>query len=142
MPLDPVLADEVRGWLRKADTDLRSADADLAVEPPIPEDVLFHSQQAVEKAIKAYLTLCQIPFRKTHDLRVLVKACAAVDKTLEAELADAVPLTAYAWRFRYPGVEDEADLDEARAALRTARGAVAAIRKRIPREAGGTQPAA
>jgi len=77
MPLDRVLAAEVRSWLRKVETDLRSADADLAADPPIPEDVLFHSQQAVEKAIKAYLTLHQIPFRKTHDLRLLVKSCAA-----------------------------------------------------------------
>ena len=139
MPLDPALADEVRSWLRRVDTDLRSADADLAAEPPIPEDVLFHSQQAVEKALKAFLTLHEIPFRKTHDLRVLVRACAAVEESLEAELAAAVPLTAYAWRFRYPGVEDEADVEEARAALRIAREAVGAVRRRIPREAGGTR---
>jgi len=137
MPLDRVLAAEVRSWLRKVETDLRSADADLAADPPIPEDVLFHSQQAVEKAIKAYLTLHQIPFRKTHDLRLLVKSCAAADESLGTELTDAVPLTAYAWRFRYPGVEEEAGLEEARAALRIARDAVAAIAKRMPPQIGG-----
>ena len=65
MPPDTVLAAEVGSWLRRVETDLRSADADLAANPPILEDVLFHSQQAVEKVLKAYLTLHQIPSEVT-----------------------------------------------------------------------------
>jgi len=42
MPLDPVLAEDVRSWLRKVGIDLRSAEVDLGAEPPILEDLLFH----------------------------------------------------------------------------------------------------
>jgi HEPN domain-containing protein len=48
-------AAEAREWLVRAHTDLRAADADLAVSPPLLDDVAFHSQQAVEKSLKAYL---------------------------------------------------------------------------------------
>jgi hypothetical protein len=35
---------------------LRGADIDLAASPPIIEDMLFHCQQAAEKAMKGFLT--------------------------------------------------------------------------------------
>jgi len=62
MPLDPVLVLETREWFRKASIDLRSAEADLAATPPILEDVVFHCQQATEKAIKGFLTYHQQAF--------------------------------------------------------------------------------
>jgi len=74
MPLDPVLLLDTKAWFRKAMIDLRSAEADLAASPPILEDVVFHCQQAAERAIKGFLTFHQEPFGKTHDLRELAKA--------------------------------------------------------------------
>jgi hypothetical protein len=54
------MADEkhrvVQAWLRRADDDLRSAQVDLAADPPLIEDALFHCQQAAEKAMKPFLT--------------------------------------------------------------------------------------
>ena len=48
----------------------------------IVEDVLFHCQQAVEKALKAFLTWHDRPFGKTHDLQRLGLRCPRVDPGL------------------------------------------------------------
>jgi HEPN domain-containing protein len=89
--------------LEKAGVDLRSARADLATDPPIAADALFHCQQAVEKALKAFLTWHDRPFRKTHDLVELGGQCVALDPALDNRLRTAALLTEYAWKFRYPG---------------------------------------
>ena len=65
---------EAQAWLRKADDDVRSAQVDLAADPPLIEDALFHCQQAAEKAAKAFLTAHDTIFRKTHDLDELAAA--------------------------------------------------------------------
>lgn len=54
MPGDPVLLDEVRGWLRKAASDLRTAELARAASPPLQDQAVFHRQQAVEKALKGF----------------------------------------------------------------------------------------
>jgi HEPN domain-containing protein len=56
MPHDPELVAETRAWLTKAWLDLAAADHELTAEPPFVEDIVFHSQQAVEKSFKALLT--------------------------------------------------------------------------------------
>ncbi len=61
-------AAEAREWLAKVTLDLRGAQIDLQAEPPLLEDVLFHCQQAIEKALKALLAWHDTPFRKTHSL--------------------------------------------------------------------------
>jgi len=103
MGLDPVLIADTRDWLMKARNDLRGAQLDRAADPPLLEDVLFHCQQTVEKAFEAFLTYHQRPFRKTHNLEELGEACIVVDPTLKQSVDEAVPLTEYAWAFRYPG---------------------------------------
>ena len=40
---------EIQAWLAKADSDLRGAEVDLAADPPLIEDSLFHCQQAVKR---------------------------------------------------------------------------------------------
>ena len=47
---------EVRSWLKKAASDLRGADIDLAASPPFIEDMLFHCQQAMERLIIASIS--------------------------------------------------------------------------------------
>ena len=56
MPLDPVLLVETRGWLAKAHSDLRAAEHEFLAAPPLLDDVVFHCQQAAEKAMKGFLT--------------------------------------------------------------------------------------
>jgi HEPN domain-containing protein len=50
MPHDPVLIEEVRAWMRRANDDMRAADLELSVAPPLTCDAVFHAQQATEKA--------------------------------------------------------------------------------------------
>ena len=131
MPPDPVRVADTRAWMQRAALDLRSVQADLAVDPPILGDALFHCQQAVEKALKAYLTWHDEPFRKTHDLGELGSQCVALDPGLEELLRTAAPLTEYAWRFRYPGETAEPDREQTDRALALAEGVVTAIGERL-----------
>ena len=55
-------ADQARQWLRHSAEDLRAASHDLQAAPPLVGDVLFHCQQAVEKALKAFLAWHLQPF--------------------------------------------------------------------------------
>jgi HEPN domain-containing protein len=131
MPHDPVRVADTQAWLEKATMDLRSADADLGVIPPIVGDALFHCQQAIEKALKALLTWHDEPFRKTHDLGELGSQCVALDASLEALLRRAAPLTEYAWKYRYPGDVDAPVPATAREAVALARQVVEAVAARV-----------
>jgi HEPN domain-containing protein len=102
MPRD-ARGEEVAAWLERARQDLRAAEVDLDIGPPLLGDAAFHSQQAVEKALKAFLTHHDHPFRNTHDLGELALACLEHEPSLEALLRESAPMTEYAWRFRYPG---------------------------------------
>jgi HEPN domain-containing protein len=70
MSPDAERAAEAREWLDKTALDLRGARVDLQAAPPPLEDALFHCQQAIEKAFKAYLAWHDSPFRKTHSLQL------------------------------------------------------------------------
>lgn len=126
---------EVREWMAKVAADLRGARIDLAATPPLLEDSLFHCQQAIEKVLKAFLTWHDRPFRKTHSLEELGSACCTVDPSLETLVDEAVPLTEFAWVFRYPGAPPTPTLVESKDALAIAERVVAAVAGRLPTEA-------
>jgi HEPN domain-containing protein len=79
MQPDPQRTADTESWLRKASNDLRYAGIDLAANPPAPEDAVFHCQQAVEKALKAFLVWHDVPFVKTHDLGKLGNQAVQLD---------------------------------------------------------------
>ena len=132
MPPDPALVAEVRAWLSKVNKDLAAAEYELQANPPFSEDILFHSQQAVEKSLKAFLSWHRTPFRKTHNLVELGETCCQIDPSLESLLRRAAPLTEYAWKFRYPGDPEEATAEEAEASLATAREVFQSVLSRLP----------
>ena len=132
--MGPDKAAEVKAWFQKAANDLRGAEIDLAASPPLIEDALFHCQQAAEKALKGFLTAHDRPFRKTHDLDELGRACEEIDPTLSAVLAEARDLTVFAWEFRYPGGTSVPSKQEAQRALGTSRNAYSAVLSRLPNE--------
>jgi HEPN domain-containing protein len=95
---------------------------------------MFHCQQAAEKALKAFLTFHDQPFRKTHDLASLGKQCANVDATLAALVDRLDDLSEYAWAYRYPtgfAEPTSTDIEEAR---RSAQEAIREIHRRLPDE--------
>jgi len=98
-------------------------------------DGLFHCQQAVEKALKAFLAAHEVPFRKTHDLDELAIACGRIDPGLDREADAARELTAFAWEFRYPGESEEPSRQEAEEALVIAGRVFQAVLRRLPTEA-------
>jgi HEPN domain-containing protein len=135
MPHDPELVAETRAWLLKARLDLAAADHAFAAVSPLLEDAVFHAQQAAEKTLKAFLAWHQNAFRKTHNIEELGEQCLALDGGLKELIDRAVPLTEYAWRFRYPGEPTSPGPDEARDALTTAQEVHKAILARLPAEA-------
>jgi len=134
MPPDPARLADTRPWLIKVSADLRAAELDLSIVPPLLEDALFHCQQAAEKVLKAFLVWHDVAFRKTHDLVEIGGQCVTLDPTLEPVLRRAAILTEYAWRFRYPELTIEPTRAEAEEALALAREAVEAILQRLPPE--------
>jgi HEPN domain-containing protein len=115
-------------------SDLRAGDHERTAVPPLTDDMVFHAQQAAEKAIKGFLSWHDQPFRKTHDLSEVGRQCMAIDVSLEDLLRRAERLSVYAWAFRYPGDAVDPPLEEAQAALAVAREVVEALLARLPPE--------
>ncbi|HLH18242.1 MAG TPA: HEPN domain-containing protein [Bryobacteraceae bacterium] len=128
---DPERLADTESWLRKAASDLRCAGIDLEATPPATEDAVFHCQQAVEKALKAFLVWHDAPFAKTHDLGKLGASAVQFDATLEPLVDRVVDLSKYAWMFRYPGDPVEPTLEETEEVLRRALSVVDELKKRI-----------
>ena len=78
----------------------------------MPEDrfrdvVVFHSQQAAEKYLKAILTRHQIEFPKTHELRRLLELLRPADPELSEALIGLKWLEPFGVEIRYPGDRPE-----------------------------------
>ena len=123
---------ETRAWLDRARRDLRAAQ--LLTAGDSNAEALFHCQQAVEKALMAFLTFHDRTFRKTHELGDLSLECLTIDGSLLSAVALAEGITQYAWRFRYPEVPYEPDSTEALDGLQRAEAAVREVELRLPVE--------
>ena len=109
--------DLVRGWLRKAESDLVAMDASL--KAGAMDAACFHAQQAAEKCLKAYLTSLEAAFPYTHNLNKLIELCSRVDPGFK-DLADqADSLNPYAVQLRYD-IEFWPDEEHAQQARTTA----------------------
>lgn len=141
MALDPVLVENTVAWLKKAALDCRRAGRCLADQPPDFEDAVFHCQQAAEKALKAFLTWHDQPFKKTHDLAALGSQCKEIDGSFEPLIDRLDDLTQYAWIYRYPTSLAEPSASEAEEASTLAGMILTEIMSRLPpevrKQAGG-----
>ena len=77
----------------------------------------FHAQQAVEKALKAWLSFVSVQYPKTHDLELLLSLLANHGQTVPGEFQELTALSDFAVQYRYeafgsPGEE----LDRAKVA--------------------------
>ncbi len=109
MPLDQPSGSPA-DWLRHARADLALARVSL---PPdgLRSLLCFHAQQAAEKAIKAVLVHQGVDFPKIHSLTRLIDLLPArIPRPPES--IKLVGLNVYATTFRYPGEDDEIDLEE------------------------------
>ncbi len=121
----------VEHWLTKGENDLRAGHASLQANPPITEDVCFHSQQAIEKSLKAFLVEMGTEFPKTHDLTKLVRLCGKSDEAFLELITLVEGMTTYAVTERYPDDWREILLDEAQEAIGKAEKAVAFVKRKI-----------
>jgi HEPN domain-containing protein len=111
---------DVLEWISKAEQDYQTAETMARKRKnPVPDIVGFHSQQCIEKYLKAYLVSSKTDFPKTHDLVELLELAVVKDPLMETYRTDLRMLNPFSVQFRYPG--DTATLEESKIALRTMR---------------------
>ncbi len=96
----PTLADLARGWMQKGDSDRLTAERLLRDAGPY-DTACFHTQQAVEKYLKAVLALAGQPIPRTHDLEDIYDQCLALVPGLVLDRIELSTLTPYAVQLRY-----------------------------------------
>lgn len=97
-------------WLKKAEEDYRVAVREYKADPVACHAVCFHSQQCIEKYMKALLQEKGISFAKIHDLDLLLKTCKDILPFLEDHREELIWLTTFAVEVRYHGlIVDEED---------------------------------
>ncbi|MEW5692887.1 MAG: HEPN domain-containing protein [Candidatus Hydrogenedentota bacterium] len=89
-------------WLTHAKSDLKFAKLGMN-QDVLREQICFHAQQAVEKAVKSVLALFKVDFPFTHDIEELLDICEIAGILIPLELSDIGMLTPYAVESRYPG---------------------------------------
>lgn len=93
-------ADLVKGWISKADSDLANAQLCIAANVSL-DTACFHTQQAAEKFIKAYLIAHNLPVPFIHNVEKLVELCEQQDASFSHMKALGQTLTPYAVQLRY-----------------------------------------
>lgn len=114
--------DDPREWLNRARSDLTLARAE---RPGIYlEDLCFHAQQAVEKAVKALLIERQVDFPYSHDIAQLLTLLENAGQPFPEPVRQAERLTRFAVFTRYPGVGPPVSREEYEEALAIAEAVV------------------
>lgn len=110
-------------WLLHARSDLNLAKLGLNGEV-LPEQICFHAQQAVEKALKTVLLFHNIDFAFTHDLQELLDTLESARIPVPRFLQNVDVLTPYAVETRYPGHWGEISEDDVKEAITLAQKAI------------------
>ncbi|NJE10424.1 HEPN domain-containing protein [Thermococcus sp. MAR1] len=108
------MREDSREWFHKGDEDLKAAK--ILYREGLYALSCFHSQQAIEKYLKAFLVEKGQEISKTHNLKFLINECREIDPAFAELLKRGVHyLTEYAVEVRYPGiyVPEKEDAEEA-----------------------------
>ena len=135
--MDKALAHITREWLTKGWHDLQTARITASAADGPLDTAIYHCQQAAEKILKALLSDLGVRFRKTHNIRSLMRLIADSGCPLPAELTGLEEFTPFAVAYRYEDYEPDSSLDrdQARLKLRTLRSWVEAkLQERRPGE--------
>ena len=87
--------------LQRAQQDQTAVEELLHSERVTDEIVGFHCQQAIEKLLKALLSVLGVRLRRTHDLEELLDMLADAGHPVPAGLREISSFTPYAAVFRY-----------------------------------------
>ena len=91
-------------WIDKAEGDWEAALLLYrARKTPNYDAACFHTQQYVEKYLKARLEEAVLPFSKTHNLPHLLTLVLSVEPQWAALQPEVTALTIFSVDFRYPG---------------------------------------
>jgi HEPN domain-containing protein len=103
MPDKKDVREIVAQWTKKADHDLKVAEHTLGIQRDCPTEIVcFHSQQCVEKYIKAFLVSINRPFPKIHNIEQLL-ALFPKQFSFNITAEEKARLAEYATMARYPG---------------------------------------
>lgn len=123
--------DDPNAWITKADNDLLNVRNNMAAETVPWDTVCFHSQQAAEKTIKAFLVSRGQTVARTHDLVALLAEVAQFEGSLAGLESDCRLLAPYAVLMRYPVFMREPTEQEGREAIEAAGRIYERIRKML-----------
>jgi HEPN domain-containing protein len=87
--------------LTLAQRDFKALQGMLDAETFADEIFGFHAQQAVEKALKAWLTLVGVEYPRTHDLEELLELLEERAEPILGVFYDLIDLTDFAVQFCY-----------------------------------------
>jgi HEPN domain-containing protein len=127
----------IKQWVEKAEEDFRTAEYLLAIkEECLLNSVCFHSQQCIEKYIKAMLVYCSIQFPKSHDV---VELLNLIPDNYRPDLSidDLAIINRYAVDTRYPGEWEIITRQEAEESVLIARDVRQKIRKLLGKDVTG-----
>jgi HEPN domain-containing protein len=101
-------SDEARLMLNAAYKDWRALTG--MADPQVFADEIFgfHAQQAVEKVLKAWLTLLGVEYPRTHDLSMLLNNLEELGQVV-GPFHDLIEFNPYAVQYRYEAFEDMGD---------------------------------
>ena len=122
--------DHARQLLAMAETD-HAALTNMLDAQKFPEQIFgFHAQQAIEKALKAWISFLRQPYPKTHDLSVLVGALreAGVELSSFPRLED---YTVFAVQYRYESYDANDDLLDRHGVVQEVSGLLSTVQKAI-----------
>lgn len=128
---------EARAWLEKAEDDLRYASGNLKAS--FYDLVCYLTQQAAEKALKAYLVLKGVPPKKykIHLLPKLLEMCEKFNPEFKSLLGESKILDRYYIPTRYPSFPAQIGKftqDKAQKAIRLASKVINFTKKNIKKE--------
>jgi HEPN domain-containing protein len=123
--------EEPREWLNRAQSDLLLAKSKK--EGIYLEDLCFHAQQAVEKAVKALMIKHGIEFPYIHDIAGLFTLLERAGHNLPKEARKGEKLTRFAVFTRYPGIAQPISRKEYNEAIRIAGDVVRWVRDQLKR---------
>ena len=117
-------------WVKKAEDDFAAAEQLMrARKRPVYDAVCFHSQQCVEKYLKARLQQAEIEIPRTHDLSAILDYILPIEPFWEAYRPALRLLSTYAVEYRYPG--ETADKHDAKSALKICKQIRALVRESL-----------
>lgn len=106
--------DVVKNYITKAEHDLGTAILTYKNNPDYTDTITFHSQQTIEKMLKAFLSFHKIKVKTSHNIVFLLNQCTDIEPKFEKfETDDFIDINQQGMRVRYDDIENDPETEEA-----------------------------